>query len=114
MSRSTHGQGRPMATRIETFPLAHFPFPPRILHPSAIVRLLLLLSICLSVASLASARTSGQQYVYGSASSAAKSPTSVVASYSKTSQTGALTHHLLSPFSYLLEAAPVVIQGRVI
>jgi len=101
-----------MATRIETFPLAHFPFPPRILHPSAIVRLLLLLSICLSVASLASAQTSGQQYVYGSASAAANSPTSVVAAFSKTSQTGALTPVPGSPFSDRLEGGLMVIDGQ--
>jgi hypothetical protein len=98
-----------MATRIATFPLVRFPFPPRILHLSAIVRLLFLLSIFVSVVSLASAQTS-QQYVYGSG--AANSPTSVVAAFSKTSQTGALTLVPGSPFNERLEGGLMAIDGQ--
>lgn len=100
-----------MATRIETFPLVRFPVPPRIRHLSAIVRLLPLLSIFLSAVSLASAQTS-QQHVYGSASAAANSPTSVVAAFSKTSQTGALTLVPGSPFSDRLEGGLMAIDGQ--
>lgn len=100
-----------MATRIESFPFRRFPFLPRIQCRSAIVLLPLLLSVCFTVASLASAQSS-QQYVYGSGSAASNSPTSVVAAFSKTSQTGALTLVPGSPFSNRLEGGLMAIDGQ--
>ena len=98
-----------MATRIEVFPPGQVPFLPPIRQGSACVRLLLLLSIFFSTASLASAQTSSQQYVYASVSNSPSS--SGVSGFAKASQTGALNLVSGSPFNERLEGGLMAIDN---
>jgi hypothetical protein len=77
-----------MASQIEPFAFGHLPFLSLIRQRSSTAHLLLLLSIFLSSASLASAQTSSQQYIYASVSNSP--PSSSVSGFTKASQTGAL------------------------
>lgn len=99
-----------MATRKVLCPFCSLPFPPRLLHRSVTICLLLVLSIFLGTRSPASAQTS-QQYVYSSGA-APSAPTSVLSGFNKASQTGALTLVPGSPFNDRQEGGLIAIDGQ--
>jgi 6-phosphogluconolactonase (cycloisomerase 2 family) len=110
MSRIHYRRGTPAAT--QTWRLSPWlpAFLARIPLRSKAWRLLLGFCIMLVLIPAVTAQTSSQQYVYSS--QPLNSTTSVVAGFSKTSQTGALGTVAGSPFNERLEGGLVAIDGQ--
>jgi hypothetical protein len=110
MSRLHQGRGTSAAPRTLTLPPRLPVFLDGIRLSSKSWRLLLGIGIILVAIPAANAQTSSQQYVYSS--QPLNSTTSVVAGFSKTSQTGALGVVPGSPFNERLEGGLVAIDGQ--
>ena len=91
-------------------PFTHCSFPSSIPLRSILLRLLFFLAIFFTLASLALAQTSSQQYVYASAPGS-PSPSSVPG-FAKVSQTGSLNLLPNSPFNERLEGGLLAIDGQ--
>ncbi len=91
-------------------PSTHCSFPSSIPLRSILLRLLFFLAIFFTLASLALAQTSSQQYVYASAPGS-PSPSSVPG-FAKVSQTGSLNLLPNSPFNERLEGGLLAIDGQ--